>query len=1155
MTRFLLYLVWSILSIMVVIVLGVFVALTVFDEQIEDRLVAKIELNTGRDVSIQGGFGFYFNPAPTFYAKDIKMANAQWGSQPWMLEIDSIEAVFSLKNLLQGEAILTNAKIVRPRMLVEQDAAKQLINWGFNSKREPKAFKRAAKHLRIESASIYDAQVRLNVGPVHHVIEIKSINGQTDPKSKDIQAVVTARIHDQNVSLKAGFNNLRHILLRESTTLQFSGTYGQTKFTGKGQVADIMRWQGHEIAVKLQTPSLDLLQGWVTTPLIQTPPLTAHADFVQPNKWRTARLDNVRIINQSLGGEANITGYVGQLQNLSKVNLNGTVNYSLAKIMQWKNLESSTDAQINATFSLYGDKETQLSLAIDAATLKGKGVLATAKGIIPHILQDDTQGIPITFEANSLSTLGRINDKPWHKTNKIKGQFSLRKKAGKLSINEVEVFSFDERFKITGILNDIVKTQKGQFELSAKLNALDVSTFNTLNNTQFPTFELSDIKGGIQSLRGQFSAQNIRVSLFSKGVDIQLNGEISDFSRLRLKHGNLILKAQTVRQLNKVFGSALPELGKVNATGILNGDLDNLYDINNIKATVNNKHQLANITGSINNLGEHLTAKLKLGVNILGHENLPQLLDSKGNVPGILTGYGEAKLIATGINDWSANQIQIKLEGETQGQINGEIRHFPVSTDIALAFNLSKVSLKNIPKHKVLDALKLNSVDFSGELIKPANKTNYSIHHMKARLQLNESKNHIQVNGSIDNVATFDGMNLDLTIQADDLSKFPYLEEMPFKKGMPGNGSFTVTGGSNSAQITINQLKVLDSDMKGGLSLILEKTAKPKIKARLTTNYLDILSLFVEEKRTRLFSTDPLALAWMQDFDLDLQLDAKHLNGLISQFRQAKISLTIQNGILQMPNANGFVGEGNMAIWLTIFPLKQGFNIITSIKGEHIKPRHFNLFGDSGLLRNGLIEINIGLAGKGSSLAEFMGNASGKILLELKDVALKNKNIELFGADLISGVLNIVNPFKKKADYLNIDCGVIHFPVLNGIAQASQGIAIKTSKVTVLGGGNMNLGSEQMNILIKPKARRGLGLSAGTLANVAKISGSFSKPKISVDAASLAQSALSIGAAVASSGLTLLAQALFDRNKANSDVCQQTRITPNDIKISLFQTK
>ena len=100
--RFLLYLLWSIASLLVIVLVAVTLMLTLFHEQIEERLVAAIEKTTDRDLEINGDFGFSFSPQPTFIIRDIRMANASWGSRPWMLEIESLSAGISILGLLRG---------------------------------------------------------------------------------------------------------------------------------------------------------------------------------------------------------------------------------------------------------------------------------------------------------------------------------------------------------------------------------------------------------------------------------------------------------------------------------------------------------------------------------------------------------------------------------------------------------------------------------------------------------------------------------------------------------------------------------------------------------------------------------------------------------------------------------------------------------------------------------------------------------------------------------------------------------------------------------------------------------------------------------------------------------------------------------------------
>ncbi len=394
-------------------------------------------------------------------------------------------------------------------------------------------------------------------------------------------------------------------------------------------------------------------------------------------------------------------------------------------------------------------------------------------------------------------------------------------------------------------------------------------------------------------------------------------------------------------------------------------------------------------------------------------------------------------------------------------------------------------------------------------------------------------------------ISNFEGLSLQIGLRTSNLKAVPYFSNLSLKDKLNGTATLKLTGRPDHLGIFLSSVNFANSDLHGELILQNMPGHKPILKGRLTSKNLDLLSLMHQEPRTRLFSDEPLEFDWVNDLDAKISIKADHFDGLISELNNVTLSILIQNGIFSMPNMYGTVGDGSMAAWLTIVAQRKPYNIIASLKAIDVKPEHVNLFGDSGFIRGGKIDIDIGLGGTGNSIAEFMGNAYGKIQLELTDSQLKQRNLELFGADLISGVLDIVDTLSRKTTYLPIECGVIHFPVIKGQAVASQGIAIKTKKITVLGGGVLDLENEELELIIKPKARRGLGINAGTVANIVKISGKINKPEIVFDASSLVKSSATIGAAIVSGGWSLLAQGLLDRNVANSDVCNQTLTEPN----------
>ncbi len=70
-----------------------------------------------------------------------------------------------------------------------------------------------------------------------------------------------------------------------------------------------------------------------------------------------------------------------------------------------------------------------------------------------------------------------------------------------------------------------------------------------------------------------------------------------------------------------------------------------------------------------------------------------------------------------------------------------------------------------------------------------------------------------------------------------------------------------------------------------------------------------------------------------------------------------------------------------------------------------------------------------------------------------------------------------------------------------------------------------------------PKSRKALDISLGSLAKLAHIGGTLSHPKIELDPKDLAVKYGKYTAAVATGGLTLAADILWGKIKANTDIC------------------
>ena len=100
-----------------------------------------------------------------------------------------------------------------------------------------------------------------------------------------------------------------------------------------------------------------------------------------------------------------------------------------------------------------------------------------------------------------------------------------------------------------------------------------------------------------------------------------------------------------------------------------------------------------------------------------------------------------------------------------------------------------------------------------------------------------------------------------------------------------------------------------------------------------------------------------------------------------------------------------------------------------------------------------------------------------------------------------------------------------------GKLRLDPGIGIRTSRFDILTTGNITLPDEQLKLRLTSRSRKGIGVSATkTLVPRVGIAGTITAPKLNLNPT---DTALSSGAAIASSGLSILATGLWDRIRSS----------------------
>lgn len=178
-----------------------------------------------------------------------------------------------------------------------------------------------------------------------------------------------------------------------------------------------------------------------------------------------------------------------------------------------------------------------------------------------------------------------------------------------------------------------------------------------------------------------------------------------------------------------------------------------------------------------------------------------------------------------------------------------------------------------------------------------------------------------------------------------------------------------------------------------------------------------------------------------------------------------------------------------------------------SLAARHLKLKTLFPSLASGKAALGEINAEAKLKGRGNSIAALLGSSNGEIRAVLDHGAVSKSLLDQIGLDLSS--LIVTQLFGDKQ--VRVNCAVSDFTVSKGILQP-RAFVIDTEEAAIHVSGNINLARESLGLTITPESK---GVRLISLRSPVYVTGSFSKPDVSVDKGVLALkagSALALGA-------------------------------------------
>ncbi|MDH3945242.1 MAG: AsmA family protein [Chromatiales bacterium] len=344
------------------------------------------------------------------------------------------------------------------------------------------------------------------------------------------------------------------------------------------------------------------------------------------------------------------------------------------------------------------------------------------------------------------------------------------------------------------------------------------------------------------------------------------------------------------------------------------------------------------------------------------------------------------------------------------------------------------------------------------------------------------------------------------------------------------------------------------SDVTGDIRLGSATPAKTEI--RLNSNLLDMTPFYQknvadEEARTKneaaaktadepksqyVFSDEPFALDALRKNEADVDLSIARLVRDTLELETIRTTIALHEGKLDIRHAMYTPGGGasESTIAVTTAGDQANLDLLSTFSAMKLNLSSGKTT-DIALVPSTDVTLDIEATGK--TPHAMAASTHGRLLLTQGPGRVENDLVGRFSGDIFSQLFGALNPLSKEEEYSNWECSVFAIDFTDGLGEIS-GFLLQGEKLMIVGGGDIDLNTEKLNIEFNTKPRKGVGVSADMfITPFIKLGGTLASPKIGLSKKGVL---LSGGAAVLTGGLSFLFQGAADRATAAGGLCEKT---------------
>lgn len=251
------------------------------------------------------------------------------------------------------------------------------------------------------------------------------------------------------------------------------------------------------------------------------------------------------------------------------------------------------------------------------------------------------------------------------------------------------------------------------------------------------------------------------------------------------------------------------------------------------------------------------------------------------------------------------------------------------------------------------------------------------------------------------------------------------------------------------------------------------------------------------QKTNRVFPTTPLPFDILHDLELQADIDIQELLMPHMALQNVKTPIQIKEGRLDLGTATATAGGGDYQAHLKIDAQAKPPRVKAALKIDQMNAGLMLQELDLSNMMEGVVDFQADLEGQGASMAKLMGSLNGHAMLVSGEGQLGKLFFGLFDEGIASQLVTLFNPLEKRSTTTPIECLVIRFDSKGGMARLSQMIWV-TPDAIVVGGGQIDLATEKIDIGIQPTPKQGK-INLGILTKPFRLGGTLASPAMQID--------------------------------------------------------